>query len=874
MTHPITTLPLNDSEQLNYSGHTHSRDLHTSDSENDTDIVSIQDLPLIDDYLIVPQDAPLNERPAFNTSGDRYTLLTTSKETNFVFNAFDFFVPPGGGPPPHIHNYEHEAFYVAEGKVNFFVGNEAGVPGSTNQFVLDNVPTGTFIFGPRLRPHGFLNTNSTEATSGDNPGARLLSVTTPGGLDALFEFAGEPVEDRNDPIPLPPPGINPAFIEFGQRTSYRGESFPPGVAFPGYQPPQGTPKYILVLPDNAPSELENKIKAQVANAAGDFKISTASARPKFTGAFGIEYTSFTSFDESKDNLGNNRLSYNQFSLQPKTTNTFVQANLNGKQVVEPTTSVATGIANLELNKKKGIAYSLTIAGLDLGKLSKSGQAQTPDNELDDVTSIQIHSGKRGNNGSEVFSIFDIQHQDKKDFKIKFNQDGSATIEGSLNHKKDEISKTLTDFLKNSGLPGQESDFYFEIGSKGRPSGEIRGQIARTTNDFPEQIESQNYEAFYVQEGQLSFKIGNEVRIAEPNTFVNIAPGNKYSIGNFGKTEVKSLSVSVIPEEIKPVIPDDTGYEIIEGTEDQDLLLAGTKTKLVGKEGNDILKIGSGGNNLLSGGAGADLFWIADTNLPNTVNDPRQATNFGLLPLVDTQNTITDFQLGSDKIQISGINGISSFDDLKLLPVFGDIRSTSIIATLDGKDISLANVTGIFYKEFSDEDFVILPSSNTDDTELLDLEAYADKDVKVTFTVSRNAAYNNFVGFYKIEDAQGTITDPLTGNKVKPTDADYTKLAVQVREPEVNLTVANLNEATFEETLKGGYRYAPLIIANANPATINGDFSRVYLPFIQGNSDKVDHIRWLGDNTFGFEDLYGGGDLDYDDMIVQARVAVV
>ncbi|MBW4564732.1 MAG: CHRD domain-containing protein [Mojavia pulchra JT2-VF2] len=869
MTHPINTLPPTSSGQLDYSDHTHDHD-----TETDADFLSIQDLPVIDDYLIATQDAPLNERPAFYSSGDLYTFLTTSKETNFVFNAFDFFVPPGGGPVPHIHNYEHEAFYVAEGKVNFFLGNEAGITGSPQEFVLEGVPTGTLVFGPRLRPHGFKNIDSTAATSGDNPGARILSITTPGGLDYLFEYAGEPVENRNNPIPPPPQGgFTPGFIEFALRTAYRGPSFPQGAAFPGYQPPAGTPKYVLVLPDDAPQGLKEKIKAQVAGVEG-FSIWNASERPKFTGPFGIEYTSLTSFEESTDNLSNNRLSYNQFSLQPQATDTFVQANLNGKQVVAPTKSQATGVANVELKNNGDVNYSLTVKGLDFGLLSNSGHFQTPNNELDDVTSIEIHSGKRGSNDSEVFTIFDLKHHDKDDFNIRLDKDGSATIKGIWDEKEEKIPDALSNFLKNSGLPGQESGFYFEVDTKGHPTGEIRGQIAYNTNDFVDQVESDNYEAFYVKEGQLSFKIGDEVRLVEPNTFVTIAPGTKYSIGNFGATAVKSLAVSVIPEEIKPIIPDDRGYTLIEGSETQDSLVAGSKTKVLGKGGNDTLKIASGGNNLLYGGAGADQFWIADGKLPDTVNDPRQPTYFGLLPLVDTQNTIVDFQLGVDKIKISGINGISSFDDLKLLPAFGDIRSTSIIATLDGKEISLANVTGVLYAELSAKDFVILPSSNTDDGELLNLEPYTGKDVKVTFTVNREAAYNNFVGFYKVQDAQGTITDPVTGNQLKPTDAGYTQLAVQQREPGVNLSVAKFGQATFEDTLKGGSLYAPFLIANANPATLNDDFSKVYLPFIQGNSDKVDHIRLLGANTFGFEDLYGGGDLDFNDMTVQAKFAVV
>ena len=78
--------------------------------------------------------------------------------------------------------------------------------------------------------------------------------------------------------------------------------------------------------------------------------------------------------------------------------------------------------------------------------------------------------------------------------------------------------------------------------------------------------------------------------------------------------------------------------------------------------------------------------------------------------MDTRNTIKDFELGVDKIHLRGIDDVvSSFDELELLPAFGDIGSTSIIAKLteDGieKEISLANVSGVIFNELSANDFV-------------------------------------------------------------------------------------------------------------------------------------------------------------------------
>jgi hypothetical protein len=64
----------------------------------------------------------------------------------------------------------------------------------------------------------------------------------------------------------------------------------------------------------------------------------------------------------------------------------------------------------------------------------------------------------------------------------------------------------------------------------------------------------------------------------------------------------------------------------------------------------------------------------------------------------------------------------------------------------------------------------------------------------------------------------------------------------------------------------------VLIVNGRPEALidsntNND-PAVYFPFLGANSDKVDHVRMLGNNIFGFEDLPNGGDLDYNDVIVK------
>jgi hypothetical protein len=41
--------------------------------------------------------------------------------------------------------------------------------------------------------------------------------------------------------------------------------------------------------------------------------------------------------------------------------------------------------------------------------------------------------------------------------------------------------------------------------------------------------------------------------------------------------------------------------------------------------------------------------------------------------------------------------------------------------------------------------------------------------------------------------------------------------------------------------------------------------------VGANPDKVDHFRLIGNNTFGVEDLYGGGDRDFNDLVINLNV---
>lgn len=111
-------------------------------------------------------------------TGDVYRFLATGEQTDGKYALWEALVPPGGGPPPHVHSREEEGFYVLEGEVTFTVSGERTVAGP-----------GTFANMPVGVPHSFKNES-------DRPARMLISVA-PAGLEQMFFEVGQelPVGD-------------------------------------------------------------------------------------------------------------------------------------------------------------------------------------------------------------------------------------------------------------------------------------------------------------------------------------------------------------------------------------------------------------------------------------------------------------------------------------------------------------------------------------------------------------------------------------------------------------------------------------------------------------------------------------------------------
>ena len=121
--------------------------------------------------------------PHIGLVGDTYTILVVGKDAAGRYCLIDMHIPPGGGPPPHRHDFE-EMFYILEGEV------EASFRGKKTM-----IRAGETINIPANAPHQFQNKSG--------QAARLLCLCSPAGQEEFFKEVGVPVATRTtSPPPL------------------------------------------------------------------------------------------------------------------------------------------------------------------------------------------------------------------------------------------------------------------------------------------------------------------------------------------------------------------------------------------------------------------------------------------------------------------------------------------------------------------------------------------------------------------------------------------------------------------------------------------------------------------------------------------------
>jgi quercetin dioxygenase-like cupin family protein len=153
--------------------------------------------------------------PHIGLVGDTYTILVAGQDTDGKYTLIDMHVPPGGGPPPHRHDFE-EMFTVLDGEVLATFRGQTMV-----------VKAGETINVPANAPHSFTNASATPS--------RLLCMCAPSGQEEFFTLVGQPVATRTEAPPPLTQDEQAAFIAKSRRLApeFKTELLPPpGAASP------------------------------------------------------------------------------------------------------------------------------------------------------------------------------------------------------------------------------------------------------------------------------------------------------------------------------------------------------------------------------------------------------------------------------------------------------------------------------------------------------------------------------------------------------------------------------------------------------------------------------------------------------------------
>jgi mannose-6-phosphate isomerase-like protein (cupin superfamily) len=118
--------------------------------------------------------------------GGRFTLKVTDAVSDGRFSLVEAVAFRSTEPPLHIHHHEDEAWYILDGQMTFYVGDQSLEAGA-----------GSFVFAPSGIPHTF--TVDVEPT-------RVLVFASPAGFERFALELGDPAMSDKPPAGLAVPG--------------------------------------------------------------------------------------------------------------------------------------------------------------------------------------------------------------------------------------------------------------------------------------------------------------------------------------------------------------------------------------------------------------------------------------------------------------------------------------------------------------------------------------------------------------------------------------------------------------------------------------------------------------------------------------------
>ena len=112
-------------------------------------------------------------------------LRVGGEQTGGAFALADHLARRGNASPVHVHDQDDETFFVLDGELRVFVGEEEHLAGP-----------GTVAVLPRRLRHAYVVTSAT---------ARFLTLHTPAGFEQFAAEVGQPARAFTLPPPAGPP---------------------------------------------------------------------------------------------------------------------------------------------------------------------------------------------------------------------------------------------------------------------------------------------------------------------------------------------------------------------------------------------------------------------------------------------------------------------------------------------------------------------------------------------------------------------------------------------------------------------------------------------------------------------------------------------
>ncbi|MEH1845871.1 MAG: hypothetical protein V7L25_12945 [Nostoc sp.] len=129
--------------------------------------------------------------------GEQISFLKTTESTNGQYALMEIIIPPGGGPPPHIHRDLDEWFYFIDPGFTLYMGDETypegvipGINAPKENIHGVNAKPGTLFYTDRNHLHSHTNTGTTPA--------RELIIARGGEIDKWFQLGGVPITDLSN----------------------------------------------------------------------------------------------------------------------------------------------------------------------------------------------------------------------------------------------------------------------------------------------------------------------------------------------------------------------------------------------------------------------------------------------------------------------------------------------------------------------------------------------------------------------------------------------------------------------------------------------------------------------------------------------------